>query len=210
VVKVYGLVDIDALGVAAGVDIRRAFGALKDLYQQVDTRNARNTVGLNLPCYRGCSACCYESVFLTPLEFLYVWDYVQTTFTVSEINDVVQKALALYTTHQATIETFLQPVPSNETDHFKTASQLRFECPLLGSDGTCRVYPVRELYARMFGCSLNDDFGVYGCDLVSAYLKEKTVSLSFVRKEAQSLNLLPLTGMRQVYPYYVALLYGIR
>ena len=70
------------------------------------------------------------------------------------------------------------------------------------------VYPVRELYARLFGSSFNEDGGVFGCELVGEYLGGRTVTLMRARAAAMRLNDLPLTFKRQVYPWYINLLYG--
>ena len=80
--------------------------------------------------------------------------------------------------------------------------------PLLGPGGACSVYPRRELYARLFGCSFNDAGGVYGCHLVGDHLAGKQVTLLPARATARRLNELPLTELRQVYPFYIHALYG--
>lgn len=85
--------------------------------------------------------------------------------------------------------------------------ELRFACPLLDDDGACRVYPVRGLYGRLFGCSFNDAQGIYGCHEAGAALGGKTVTLIRARAAARQLEQLPLTFMRQVLPYYIDLLY---
>ena len=116
--------------------------------------------------------------------------------------------MALYAEHRELIDAFGGPPPEGEADHLSIARRLRFTCPLLGDDGACSVYPARELYARMFGCSFNEDGGVYGCELVGEHLGGKTVTLMQVRPAALMLNELPMTWMRQVYPYYIQVLYG--
>ncbi len=201
---------IDFTGVAAswGVDLPAAFAALATLYDEVDARNADNTRGLDLPCHRGCDMCCHESVFLTLLEFCYVWNYVQIHFTDDARNHVINEGLRLYEENRPLIDALDRPPPPGEPDHFSIAKKIRFTCPLLGADGACRVYPVRELLARLFGCSFNDTSGVYGCHLVAAHLADKTVRLLPARGTARRLRDLPLTDKRQVYPYYFNLLFA--
>ena len=201
---------IDFIGVAAtwGVDLPAAFASLAALYDDVDTRNAANTRGLDLPCHRGCDMCCHESVFLTLLEFCYVWDYVQTHFDDEERNRVIGEGLRLYEENRDLIDALDHSPPEGERDHFAIAQKIRFTCPMLGADGACRVYPVRELLARLFGCSFNDTSGVYGCHLVAAHLADKTVRLLPARGTARRMRDLPLTDKRQVYPYYFQLLFG--
>lgn len=200
--------DLVALAADAGVSLPSAFGQLQALYDEVDARNARNTAALDLPCHRGCSMCCHESVFLTALEFFYVWDYVQREHDDASRRRIVAEGLALYRKFADEILAMEGPVPEGERDHVEVARKVRFACPMLTPQGACSVYPVRELLARLFGCSFNDDGGVYGCHLVGAHLADKVVTLARARPTAQRLASLPLTQKRQVYPYWIHLLYG--
>jgi len=204
----YPNVDLRALAGELGEDLDAALVQLRALYALVDARNAHNTADLDLPCHRGCDACCHESVFLTPLEFFAAWDDVQTTLDDDTRDAIVTRGLALYEEHRERIEALSKPPPEGATDHTELARGLRFTCPLLGEGGACSVYASRELYARMFGCSFNDAGGVYGCHLVGDHLADKTVTLMRVRPVARLLDELPLTYMRQVYPYFIWVLYG--
>ena len=204
----FAKIDFARVAASWGIDLPAAFAALAALYEDVDARNATNTNGLDLPCHRGCDMCCHESVFLTLLEFCYVWNYVQEHFTDEERNHVIAEGLRLYGENRALIDLLDQPPPAGERDHFAIAKKIRFTCPMLGADGACRVYPARELLARLFGCSFNDTSGVYGCHLVAAHLAGKTVRLLPARGTARRLHDLPLTDKRQVYPYYFHLLFG--
>ncbi len=191
-----------------GVDLAAAFAGLQALYDEVDARNARNTAGLDLPCHRGCSMCCHQSVFITPLEFLYVWDYAQRHLDAELRAQVVAAGRALYRQHRAQIEALEAPVPEGARDHFAIAKKIAFSCPWLDAQGACRVYPARELLARLFGSSFNDQNGVYGCHLVDAHLGGKQVTLMRARPTARRLLDLPLTAKRQVYPYYFETFFG--
>lgn len=200
--------DLHGMAAEAGVDLDAAMADLKALLADVDAQNAKLTQGLDLPCHRGCSMCCHESVFITPLEFFTVWHYVQSELDVATRTEMVRRGLALYGKNEAAILALEAPPPPGDSDHLAVARSLRFACPMLGADGACRVYPVRELLARIFGCSLNEEGGVYGCHLVAAHLADQTVSLLRARPTWRRLLDLPLTGKRQVYPYYFNLLYG--
>jgi Fe-S-cluster containining protein len=204
----YPRVDLRALALALGDDLDPALEQLQQLYEAIDARNGANTADLDLPCHRGCDACCHESVFLTPLEFFAAWDHVQQHADDAARERIVQRGLELYAEHRGLIDALGEAPPAGEADHLSIARRLRFTCPLLGADGACSIYASRELYARMFGCSFNDEGGVYGCDLVGAHLGGRTVTLMRVRPAAQMLGELPLTWMRQVYPYYIQVLYG--
>ncbi|MEO0813922.1 MAG: hypothetical protein AAFY60_13730 [Myxococcota bacterium] len=187
------------------VDWSQARRELEAIYSELDGRLSGLTQNLDLPCHRGCSACCHESVFLTPLEFLFAWEYVQDTFSASDRDTVIQRGLSLYEEHRERILA-LEEAPVAE--HDAIARELKFTCPLLGADGGCRIYPARELYARLFGCSFNDAGGVYGCHLVGAHLGGKIVTLPRVRSWGQKLGALPLTFKRQVYPFWIHWLFG--
>ena len=201
-------VDLVAIAAAADCDLPAAFVRLQALYDDVDARNARNTAGLDLPCHRGCSMCCHESVFVTGLEFFYAWDFAQRHLPQATRDAMVARGLQHYQTYRAEIEALDRPPPADERDHFSIAKQIRFACPMLDASGGCQVYPARELLARLFGSSFLDDGGVYGCHLVGNHLANKTVTLMRARPTARRLNELPLTEKRQVYPYWLHLLYG--
>ncbi len=203
----YPRLDLDRLAAREGVDLTAALERLLAFYVEVDRRIAARTAGLALPCGAGCDACCHESVFVTPLEFFAVWEWVQTELDDQVRVGIIDRGLTLYAEHRALIDAFDRPPPGGAADHLALAVQLRFRCPLLGPDGRCLVYPVRELYARLFGASFNDDGGIYGCDLVGRHLAGRELTLLRARAVARELDLLPLTGRRQVYPHYLARLF---
>ena len=124
------------------------------------------------------------------------------------LHAIIERGLAIYAEQRETIEALSQPPPQGAADHFEIARTLRFTCPLLDGEGGCMIYPARELYARLFGCSFNDEGGIYGCDLVGEHLAGRALTLLPTRPTARRLSALPLTFMRQVYPYYLHLLYG--
>jgi hypothetical protein len=202
----YPCIDLEELAAELEVDLQDAFKELEQLYAFVDERNRRNSEGLDLPCHRGCDMCCHESVFLTPLEFFYVWDFVQNNFSDESRAQIVSDGLRLYRKFEQEVEG-LEKHPGKD-DALMLAREIKFTCPFLGADGGCRVYDVRELYARLFGCTFNDAGGVYGCHLVGEHLGGKKVSLLSAPRISRRLDELPLTFKRQVYPYYIHLLYG--
>lgn len=201
-------IDFFALAQNQGVALHPAFAALQALYTEVDERNAKNTANLDLPCHRGCDMCCHESVFLTPLEFYYMWHWAQANLTEAVRQSIIDEALRLYAEFKELIDALDVAPPDGAQDHFAIAQKIRFSCPMLSAEGACRVYPVRELLARLFGCSFNDASGIYGCHLVAAHLANKTVTLIPARPTARRLADLPLTHKRQVYPYYFHMLFG--
>lgn len=204
----YPDIDLFAWAAGVGVDLRAALLALQNIYQDIDERHRQNTAKLDLPCHRGCDKCCRNSVFLTPLEFLAAWNFAQTNLSLNERRLIIEKGLALFAKFRDLIEAFEQPPPPGHRDHLVIAEKLNFVCPVLGETGQCLVYPARELYARMFGNSFNDDGSLYACDWVGAHLAGREVSLLRVRPHARRVNELPLTYKRQVYPYFLHRLFG--
>ena len=193
---------------AQGVELGPALAALHALYADLDARTARNTASLNLPCSRGCSACCEESVLLSPLEFYAVWDHLQSTCDDAALAQIVADGLALYHLHRDVIAALNQPPPAGMTDHTALLRDVRFRCPILDAAGACRAYPAREIKGRLFGCSFNDDGGIYGCHLVGAHLADQLVTLTRARPNANRVAALPLGTGQQLYPFYIHALYG--
>jgi Fe-S-cluster containining protein len=201
-------IDLEARARDDGVELGPALERLRDLYRDIDGRNARNTAGLGLPCERGCDGCCHDSVLLTPLEFYGAWDLLQRSYDDDTVDYVVEEGLQLYAQHKALIDALDAPPPPGEVDHTSLTASLRFRCPLLGKGGACLVYPMREALARLFGSSFNDDGGVYGCHLVGHHLGGKLVQLVRARPMAMRVHDLPLTHKQQVYPHYIHALYS--
>ena len=201
-------VDLHARAAAQGVDLGSALASLRELYADVDERNERNTKDLQLPCHSGCSACCEESVFVTPLEFYGVWDHVQTHCDDATLARIVDDGLALYRRHESVLLALEQPPPEGHSDHTALVRDVAFRCPMLDGGGRCLAYPMREMLGRLFGCSFNDSGGVYGCHLVGAHLGGKTLTLVRARPNANRVLELPLTHKQQLYPFYIHELYG--
>ena len=135
--------------VPADFSLQSGFTALAQLYRELDAALARTTATLDLPCKAGCDACCHQSVFLTPLEFLAAWDWLQSEVSQSELSAIVTKAIRIYRLNEAVINRLDLPAPDGEADHFSLVENLAFRCPLLAEDGRCMVHPARELYARL-------------------------------------------------------------
>ncbi len=201
-------VDLAAVAQGAGVDLASSLEALEKIYETIDARNAVNTADIGLPCARGCDACCHECVFLTPLEFFAAWQYAQDNFDDARLLTVIEEGLRLYEQYRSEIQVLQTPPAEGEADHFSVAKNIKFRCPLLNADGACGIYPARELLGRLFGCAFNEEGGVYGCDDVGAALGGKTLKLLRVKPAVELLSELPLTQSRQIYPYYIHMLYS--
>ncbi len=202
--------DLRAVAGGMGVDLDDAFARLRALYVAVDARLAARSEGLALPCRRGCDMCCHQSVFVTPLEFLHAWDHLQAHHSPEVLAEVVAAGLATYREQRQLIDALDGPPPPGEDGHLALARQLRFRCPLLDAGGACRVHPAREMGARLFGASFLAPGALYACHLVGAHLAGRQLTLPLARSQLAGLHALPLTHYRQVYPYYIQLLYGSR
>lgn len=203
----YPLVDVRALTADVGVDFDSLRAALVSFYADIDKRNENNVGHLALPCAKGCSACCYECVFLSPLEFLVAWDWAQDNLDARTLETIIDAGLALCEQHRDVIAAFDEPPPEGASDHFKLARDLRFRCPFLSQEEHCLIYPMRELGARLFGSSFNEGGGVYGCEKVGKYLAGQTVTLISAHRASQRLLELPFGNKRQVHPYYLRMLF---
>ena len=122
----YPKTDLEAFAGACGFELEPQLEALREIYADVDARNAANTKDLDLPCHRGCDACCHESVFLTTLEFLGAWDWIQSNLSPEVMDDIIDKGLALYQENKTLIDAFNHPPPEGESDHFSLAQELKF------------------------------------------------------------------------------------
>ena len=197
--------------VPKGFELQDAFHELANLYREVDLALSRTTASLELPCKAGCDACCHQSVFLTPLEFLAAWDWLQSEVSDDELSAIVRSALRTFRLHQSVISRLDVAPPEGEQDHFSLVETLAFRCPLLSAEGRCLVHPARELYARLFGGSWERQPGaLYACHIVSEHLAGKELSLLVSQDWARRLNALPLTHRRTVYPAFIAELYGLK
>lgn len=200
-----GLEGVEISGEAL---LAMTFAQLSVMYDAVDEAIAETTAALGLPCHKGCDACCRNSVFLTPLEFAYAWSWAQDHLDDATRTGAIAKGLALYQKHHALIDAFEAPPPDGADDHYEIAKELHFACPLLDDQGSCMIYPARELLSRLFGTSFNADGGMYGCQLVQAHMEGKEATLLTVQDIAAQLRQLPMTHKRQVYPYYFHQLFG--
>ena len=97
--------------VPADFCLQSGFTALAQLYRELDQALQRTTETLDLPCKAGCDACCHQSVFLTPLEFLAAWDWLQSEVSQSELSAIVTKAIRIYRLNQAVINRLDLPAP---------------------------------------------------------------------------------------------------
>lgn len=210
------------LDVPAGLEDRslaEAIEALRDLYAHLDAHAAAIAGPLELPCRAGCSQCCRQSVFATPLEALYLLHAVQTALDGDARREVVARARAIVAANRELILAFGHPgcpgaAPLSDddavprpapADRVEAARALNFDCPLLDGEGRCRVYPARELKARLFAVSALPSRGgeYYACPDLGRHLDGREVRLMDAEKVQALLRLHPLTAGEQVLPYYL-------
>lgn len=157
-----------ALGL--GDDPERVLAEVSEVYQRVDEAVASSADGLDLPCRAGCDACCHEAVFVSAPEFLAVAAYLLETASVAHRRTVIEEMARWAAWYEDELALLDELTPGAERD--EVAARVRFRCPLLGVDGRCTVYPVRELNARTFGMSRDEARDEpYGCSLTHQRLR---------------------------------------
>ena len=90
-----------------------------------------------VPCKVGCFWCCYIRVEITPLEAIYIADFLRSNLWPSELAEVRQR-----------IE-LVDQVTRGMNAHQRALA--KGVCPLI-KDGLCSIYPVRPVACRVY-CS---------------------------------------------------------
>ena len=184
---------------------RQIIDRIYSVYAQIDDEVARTTKDLNLPCHRGCDACCHESVFLSAPEFLVVCDHLFESFSAQALRSVVEQMCAVALEYEDELELLDQIDSGPERD--EVAARVKFKCPLLSTEGACRIYPARELNGRTFGHAWDSSGGqAYGCSLTRDHLRivdNPQGKLIDARHARMTLvKRVPLTEKVHVYPWW--------
>jgi Fe-S-cluster containining protein len=198
--------------------LAQAFAGLADLYEKVDAHAASIAPALDLLCHAGCSACCRDSVFVTPLEALFMLHHMQRNLSAPDLAATVARGTAVFATNRERVLQFghvecpgappldaqdLQPRP-RPLDRVLAARALSFDCPLLDEAGRCTIYAAREMRARLFGLSrLKSRDEYYACQMMGQRLEGRDVKLMDAEAVMGILKLYPLTAGEQVIPYYL-------
>ena len=163
---------IEKLAVAMGFTCspERTIAAVMTFYDSLQGETKRVADSISLPCKEGCDACCHESVFLSAPEFLAVCNYLFEHRERAYREQLLREMIALAEEFADELE-FLESAPAGfERD--EVAARIKFRCPMLSKNGSCSIYPVRELNGRTFGISWdrkNDQ--AYGCTLTRESLR---------------------------------------
>lgn len=195
----------EALGL--GPDPQAILRPLQQLYLELDRSLASRAAGHGLPCHEGCDACCHEAVFLSAPEVLLVMAHLLEVRTLTELEQLVAQMTTLSERFADELELLETLTPGAERD--EVAARVAFRCPLLGGDGRCSIYSVRELNARTFGQSW-DPHGdqAYGCGLTHQRLRvlpDQGRSLYDAREARRRLvAAVPGTERVHVYPWWFA------
>ncbi len=203
--------DFAAIPAPPLVNLAQAIDSLYDLYGELDAHMATIKAKYpQIPCAAGCSSCCHEAVFVTPLEFWAIIFYLQEHNLIDLLEKALKISSEIYKEHREVIEAFNAPPPPGEKDHFTLAKDLHYVCPFLQA-GQCAIYPARSLIARLFGLSFERPGVVYGCRQIEKALaaSQQEVSLPSCHFWLKRLKTLPYTSGRQVIPYYMVRLYGL-
>lgn len=201
-----GLPEIsEALGL--GPDPQVILEPLQHLYRALDRDLATHAAGRELPCHAGCDACCHEAVFLSAPEVLLVMAHLLESRTRAELTELVNQMSRLAERFADELELLETMTPGAERD--EVAARVAFRCPLLGADGRCTIYPVRELNARTFGQSWDPQRDqAYGCGLTQQRLRvlpDQGRTLFDAREARRRLvATVPGTERVHVYPWWFA------
>ena len=201
------LPQIEKLGSALGFlePAQEIISRVYSVYKDIDQHIQEVTSQTNLPCKRGCDACCHESVFLSAPEFLVVSEHIMNSFEFSERESLVHQMWALADEYEDELELLEEIISGPERD--EVAARIKFSCPLLSADGACRIYVARELNGRSFGHAWDSARNeAYGCELTHDHLRvlnNPRDALIDARQARQSLvEQVPNTEKVQVYPWW--------
>ena len=199
--------QIEKLALAMGftTSSKSIIETVTSFYDSLQTDSSGVEERLSLPCKKGCDACCYESVFLSAPEFLTVCHYLIEAKDLEFRTKVVREMRVIADKFEDEIE-FLESAPEGfERD--EVAERIKFRCPLLSSDSSCSIYPVRELNGRTFGLSWDTKYQqAYGCSLTRESLRiidEPHTKLLDARAVRSSFNqLVENHDFVHVYPWW--------
>ena len=108
-----------------------------------------------VPCYAGCSHCCYTLFAVTPLDTALVsFGIASQSGSSGKVKQIQNIWSALQHQYQ-----FTHPfrIEDYGWDHFeKLVNREKIKCPLLTSDGKCAIYPFRPKICRLAGLKYRD------------------------------------------------------
>ena len=113
--------------------ISRQYEAIDKLIDSFALRCKQSEV--NIDCKKGCEFCCHQPVFANIQEILLVVDYINSNFSVAQIENIQTKAL--------------DKIKKIDATSVKELLKYSHACPLL-VDGACSVYPVRPMACRIY------------------------------------------------------------
>lgn len=162
---------------------------LFDLYQKLVLQNS----SVKCTCQRKCRSCCFHWVEdVNSFEAELIADYIRTTQS-SQIPTIVNRCLE----DQKELErlfTFVQSSMSNRAESddeidevdllLSVFYQAKRPCPLLDSEGSCSIYPVRPLTCRVY-MSFSDPVL---CD--PAYINDEIVPTYLLNLEEEANDIL--------------------
>lgn len=111
------------------------------VYQTFDEfyKMEADITGTILACKKGCSKCCYTLITSTEMEIDEVIGFINRLPSANRIPLVKR----IRTMSSKWRDYFTQNKFEIESDPFKVFRDWHDPCPLLGTDGSCEVYPVR-------------------------------------------------------------------
>jgi Fe-S-cluster containining protein len=94
-----------------------------------------------IACEKGCKWCCYQPVYMTTQEAILIYEFIQQSFSSSQINHILSNARSKLKKTKGLKEEQKQKV--------------KHACPFL-HEGSCSIYPVRPMACRIYLSSDKD------------------------------------------------------
>lgn len=109
--------------------------------QQIDSLEKQ--FGVSASCYNGCSACCRQMIWTTRAELDILKVYIQT-LDQSVIKEIYDRALVSSAILEKELgSTTVARMTFNSREMQEQYYNLNLKCPLLNTEGSCTVHPVR-------------------------------------------------------------------
>ncbi|MCU4164985.1 YkgJ family cysteine cluster protein [Carboxylicivirga caseinilyticus] len=112
---------------------RQAQDAVDGLIDALGNEAKRQNIPVD--CKKGCSWCCYQPIFATSHEMMFVWEFIKLNFKEEDQKMILQQAFNNYQKR------------GRMNDKELLASKM--PCPLL-LNGACSVYPARPITCRIY------------------------------------------------------------
>jgi Fe-S-cluster containining protein len=128
---------------------------VRAIYDLIDKLSAEAYTGkdIKLACGQGCSACCYNLVSSTQIEWKEIKTHLEKNYPSKNFLRVIKERVSAWKRYLHTVGHSSDPVKLGDDWYGKP-------CVFLAADGSCRIYPVRPYVCRTYTssvrCTLQD------------------------------------------------------